>query len=69
MAAALFLFVNNLLGIGLGALVIGALSDALSGAFGAEALGYAILAASGFYFLAAALLALAARRLARDWES
>lgn len=67
-ASAVFLFINNLIGIGLGTVVLGALSDALSARFGAESLRYAILAGTGFYAVAAALFLLSARRLERDWE-
>ena len=37
-ASAIFLFINNLIGIGLGNLVIGAISDNLVGRFGLESL-------------------------------
>jgi len=66
-ASALFLFINNLIGIGLGSTLIGVVSDAMRLRFGAESLRYAILTGTGFYLIAAALLFLAARRLARDW--
>jgi MFS family permease len=66
-ASALFLFINNLIGIGLGTALIGALSDLMRLRFGAESLRYAILAGTGFYLVAAALLFFAGRRLARDW--
>jgi predicted MFS family arabinose efflux permease len=68
LASAIFLFINNLIGLGLGTLIIGALSDALAVRFGAESLRYAILSGTSFYLLAAALFALSARRLERDWE-
>lgn len=67
-ASAIFLFINNLIGIGLGNLVIGALSDGLAARFGDESLRYAILAGTVFYLAAAALLFLAAKRLDEDWE-
>jgi len=66
-ASALFLFVNNLIGIGLGTALIGMVSDLMRLRFGAESLRYAILAGTGFYLVAAALLFFAGRRLARDW--
>ncbi|GAM96794.1 major facilitator family transporter [alpha proteobacterium U9-1i] len=66
--SALFLFINNLIGIGLGTLLIGALSDALTARFGEEALRYSILAGTGFYLVAALLFALAARTLPKDWR-
>jgi MFS family permease len=66
-ASALFLFINNLIGIGLGTALIGMVSDLMRVRFGAESLRYAILAGTGFYLVAAALLFFAGRRLARDW--
>src|SRR6202166_3086132 len=66
-ASALFLFINNLIGIGLGTTLIGALSDATRGRFGLESLRYAHLAGTGFYLVAAALLFFAGRKLAKDW--
>ncbi|TVV70574.1 spinster family MFS transporter [Sphingomonas solaris] len=66
-ASACFLLVNNLIGLGLGTLTIGALSDALAGPFGAEALRYAILIALSLYLVAAGLMALAGRHLRREW--
>ncbi|MGB5353874.1 MAG: hypothetical protein WBN32_09715, partial [Woeseia sp.] len=67
-ASAIFLFINNLIGIGLGNFVIGALSDGLNARFGAESLRYAILSGTVFYIAAAALLFLAAKNLDNDWE-
>jgi MFS family permease len=66
-ASALFLFINNLIGIGLGTTLIGVVSDAMRLRFGAESLRYAILSGTGFYLMAAALLWIAGRKLARDW--
>jgi predicted MFS family arabinose efflux permease len=66
-ASALFLFINNLIGLGLGSLLIGALSDVLTARFGEEALRYSILAGTGSYVLAAILMTLASRFLQRDW--
>ena len=66
-ASAAFLFIVNLLGIGLGSLLLGRASDLLAAKFGNDSLRYAILGGTGFYVLAAALFLLAARRLARDW--
>jgi MFS family permease len=66
-ASALFLFINNLIGIGLGTALIGAVSDLMRLRFGAESLRYAILAGTGFYLVAAALLFFAGNKLAKDW--
>jgi len=67
-ASAVFLFVNNLIGIGLGSVALGALSDLLSARHGEDSLRYAILAGTVFYLVAAMLFLLSARRLERDWE-
>lgn len=67
-ASAVFLFINNLIGIGLGTYAIGAISDALTATFGADSLRYSILAGTSFYLLAATFFFLAARRLNHDWE-
>lgn len=66
-ASACFLFVNNLIGLGLGTWYFGAVSDALTPRFGAESLRYAIYSGLTFYVVSAALFALAARGLKRDW--
>jgi MFS family permease len=67
-ASAIFLFINNLIGIGLGTYAIGAISDMLTAQFGDESLRYSILAGTGFYIIAAALFLLASRWLEQDWE-
>lgn len=67
-ASAIFLFVNNLIGIGVGTPAIGWISDHLKARFGDEALRYAILSGTGFYVLATIFLLLAAIRLPRDWH-
>jgi predicted MFS family arabinose efflux permease len=67
-ASAVFLFINNLIGIGLGTVMLGAISDLLSERFGADSLRYAILSGTVFYVVAASLFLLSARRLERDWE-
>lgn len=68
MASAIFLFVNNLVGLGLGSLLIGAVSDALAVHYGVESLRYAILSVMSFYAVAAVLFFLASRHFERDWE-
>lgn len=67
-ASSIFLFINNLIGIALGNLIIGALSDYLNAEFGDESLRYAILSGTVFYLLAATMFFIAAPRLRRDWE-
>ena len=69
LASGIFLFVLNLLGIGGGALLIGAVSDAFTARFGAESLRYAILTVLGFYLVAVGLFLAASRRLERDWHA
>ena len=68
LASAIFLFINNLLGLGLGALLIGFASDQLASRFGSASLRYAILGGTIFYILAAALFFAAASRIRRDFE-
>ncbi len=67
-ASATFLFINNLIGLGIGTPIMGLLSDAMKARYGAEALRHAILAGAAFYLLAALCFGLAARGIARDWE-
>jgi predicted MFS family arabinose efflux permease len=68
-AAALFLFINNLIGLGAGSTVIGMISDALNSRYGDEALRYSAMATTLLYALAALLMLLASRRLGRDFVS
>lgn len=67
-ASAIFLFINNLIGIGIGTPAIGWLSDYLKAAHGEESLRHAILWGTSFYVAAALLLLAAARFLPQDWE-
>ncbi|KQM86994.1 MFS transporter [Sphingomonas sp. Leaf23] len=66
-ASASFLLINNLIGLGLGSWVVGQLSKGLAPTYGTESLRYAIAAALCLYLVAGALMALASRRLSRDW--
>ena len=66
-ASALFLLINNLLGIAVGFYYFGWMSDLLAPRFGEESLRWAIYTGMGFYALAALLLFGAARTLKRDW--
>ncbi len=68
-ASASFLFINNLIGIGVGTVLIGWISEQLAPSFGDQSLRYSILIGLSFYLLSAALFFLASRRLDRDWES
>lgn len=67
-ASAIYTFLNSLIGIGLGTLLIGMLSDFLHGHFGEQALRYAILSSTAVYVVAAGFFLLAARSIQRDWE-
>ena len=66
-ASASFLLINNLVGIGLGIYLLGAVSDYLEPRFAEEALRYSLYVGQWFYALAALLLIVAARSLKRDW--
>jgi len=68
-AAALFLLINNLIGIALGPFLIGVISDSLSVKYGDESLRYSILAGTIFYVIAAMLLYMASRYINEDWEN
>ncbi len=66
-AAACFLFINNLVGIGGGSWLMGAISDQMTPRFGEEALRYSAVLATSLYLVAALLALLATRPLRRDW--
>ncbi len=65
--SALFLLINNLLGIGGGLYYYGAVSDAFKPWAGAESMRWSIYSGMGFYVLAAVLFFVAAGRLKKDW--
>jgi nitrate/nitrite transporter NarK len=66
-ASASFLLIVNLIGLGVGPTLIGALSVAFKARLGTEALRYAAVSVVCFYLVAAVLMLLAARRLRTDW--
>lgn len=66
-ASALFLMINNLIGLGGGIYALGALSEELTPTYGNEALRYSMLFALVLYLLAALLMALAGPGLRRAW--
>lgn len=68
-ASALFLLINNLIGLGGGIYALGALSTALAPFYGNEALRRSVLYGLSLYLLAALLMGLAGRYLTRDWVS
>lgn len=68
-ASAIFLLINNLIGIGVGQTVTGLMADLLKAEYGDESLRYSLLAGTSFYVVAAALMFVVARRLHKDWET
>lgn len=66
-ASALFLLINNLVGIAGGLFYYGRMSDFLRPQFGAESMRYSIYSGLGFYMVSAILLLIASRTLQRDW--
>ena len=66
-AGGSFLFINTLLGLGVGPLLMGAISDWLKASYGAESLRYAAVSCLSFYALAAVLVLFAVRSVRRDW--
>jgi MFS family permease len=66
-AAASCLLINNLIGLGVGPLLMGHLSDMLKSRYGVDSLRDAAVACTGFYLLAALLALLGARMLGRAW--
>lgn len=67
-AVATLAFAVNLLGLGLGPLLVGTLSDLLHSTYGEQSLRYAFLVVPPIYALAAAVLLLASRYLLADME-
>jgi predicted MFS family arabinose efflux permease len=68
-ASASFLLINNLIGLGVGPLLMGRLSDALKSTYGVDALRNAAVACLAFYLLAALLMFLSVRSLREAWVS
>jgi predicted MFS family arabinose efflux permease len=66
-ASASFLLINNLIGLGVGPLLMGAISDRLKASYGVEALRYAATSCLTFYLLAGLLMMFAVKRLRNDW--
>lgn len=67
-ASAIFLLINNFIGIGLGTWAIGVVSDSLTAQYGDEALRYSLLSGLVLYSVAALLMYITAPRLRKDWE-
>jgi MFS family permease len=66
-ASASFLLINNLIGLGVGPYLIGAISTALKHSYGAESLRYAAVGCTVFYLLAALLMLLCVSKLRSNW--
>jgi predicted MFS family arabinose efflux permease len=66
-AAACFLLINNLIGIGAGSVLLGGLSDLMKPQFGDEALRYSAIALVCLYVVASGLALLAVKPLRKDW--
>jgi sugar phosphate permease len=66
-ASALFLLINNLLGIAVGYYYFGKVSDLLRPMFGDESLRYAIYTGGAFYLVSSTLFFFASRSLRKDW--
>ncbi|MGB3796199.1 MAG: MFS transporter [Alteraurantiacibacter sp.] len=66
-ASALFLLINNLIGLGGGIYALGAISDAYAPIYGDESLRISILTVLPMYFVAGVLMLLASRTITKDW--
>jgi MFS family permease len=66
-ASASFLLINNFIGLGVGPMLIGAISEMFKSRYGGEALRYATVSVLGFYLLAAILMLIAARKIREGW--
>lgn len=66
-ASASFLLINNFIGLGVGPMLIGALSELFKSRFGEDALRYATVSVLGFYLLAALLMLIAVKYLRASW--
>ena len=67
MISALFLLINNLIGIAVGTWFFGFASDQLKPTFGEDSIKYAFIFGLSFYVVAAILLFLASFRIKKDW--
>jgi len=66
-ASGSFLMINNLIGMGLGPLLMGFLGEELKASYGAEALRYGAVFCLGFYVLAGILALFAAKHVRKGW--
>ncbi|EGF89715.1 major Facilitator Superfamily protein [Asticcacaulis biprosthecium C19] len=65
--SALFLLINNLIGLGVGPYFFGKMSDVLKPEYGTDSIKWAFVIGLSFYLVAAVLLVLASRQLKNDW--
>lgn len=66
-ASGSFLFINNLIGLGVGPLLMGFMSDEFHARFGEDSLRISVIICLAFYLLAALLISFATKSLRRDW--
>lgn len=66
-ASGAYLFILNLIGLGIGPLLMGSISDWLKADYGTESLRYAAVACLAFYLFAAILVMFAVKSVRRDW--
>jgi hypothetical protein len=66
-ASASFLLINNLIGLGVGPLLMGRLSTALKETYGVDSLRNAAVACTGFYLVAALLALVCVKYLRAAW--
>lgn len=66
-ASASFLLINNLIGLGVGPLLMGRLSDALKATYGVDSLRIAAVGCTAFYLVAAVLMLIAVNKLRSAW--
>ncbi|KKC25204.1 spinster family MFS transporter [Sphingomonas sp. SRS2] len=66
-STATFLFINNSIGIGLGIVLLGFISDRLASTFGTDSLKYSLLATLILYPIAAIPFWISARSIKRGW--
>jgi MFS family permease len=66
-ASASFLLINSFIGLGVGPLLIGHVSDLLKRSYGVESLRYAAVGSTAFYLIAAGLMLIAVKHVRSAW--
>jgi predicted MFS family arabinose efflux permease len=69
LSSALFFFILNLIGLGMGPLMIGYMSDSLTGALGSESLRWSLAIATSVLLLAVFCYYRASQSIVREWKS